>query len=119
VRMSVRWAWIALAAVSGGLIGVAEAKPPHNSANEYLLKLPENQRAAWLARTVGNWCVATEPFLMGVAQNGAGAGNAYWSFRCIEGGSFVVQLDPLGGGVAIDCETFKEDGGGKECFKRF
>jgi predicted DNA repair protein MutK len=110
------------AAVAAALLaagGVAAAKAVDNKMNDYLLKLPEEQRAAWLARTVGEWCIGTHPFPMGVAQTGAAAGNAYWSFTCAGAGSFVVQLDMLGHGVAIDCESFKAEGQGKACFKKF
>jgi hypothetical protein len=105
-----------MAMTAGSEIATAAQK---NAANEYLLRLKPEKRAAWLARTVGEWCIGTDPFEMGVSEAGPSAGNAYWSFRCINGGSYVVQLDPQGHGVTIDCETFKEDGAGKECFKKF
>lgn len=117
-----------LAAVGAAIVmaqfGVAGAAPPsskapNNKANDYLLKLSPDQQAAWLARTVGEWCIATEPFEMGVSDRGPSTGYAYWSFRCINGGSYVVQLEPGGHGIAIDCDSFKKNGAGKECFKKF
>jgi hypothetical protein len=119
------WEWGAAVASAivyaliGTVIGSADAAAPKNTANEYLLRLKPEARAAWFARTVGEWCIATEPFEMGVSETGPSTGNAYWSFRCVNGGSYVVQLDRAGHGVAIDCETFKKDGAGKECFKKF
>jgi hypothetical protein len=116
--------WVCGAAVAGAVLLAATghgqtAAPQKNAANEYLLHLAPSERAAWLARTTGEWCIATDPFEMGVSETGPSAGNAYWSFRCVNGGSYIVQLDPGGHGVAIDCETFKKDAAGKECFKKF
>lgn len=127
-----RVGWIAVGVLLGiGHVGAAAVAhkaaaqkavaptAPANPANERLLKMSPQDRAGWLARTVGQWCIATDPFLMGVAETGAAAGNAYWSFNCVGYGSFIVQLEPRGHGVTIDCATFKEQGGGKECFKKF
>lgn len=107
------------AAVIAAAAGVVAAKTPDNKMNDDLLKMPDNERAAWLARTVGEWCIGTHPFEMGVAQTGASAGNAYWSFSCLAGGSYVVQLDMTGHGVAIDCESFDRDAHGMKCFRKF
>ena len=107
------------AALFAATAGFAAAKTLDNKTNDFLLKLPENQRAAWLARAVGEWCVGSHPFEMGVAQTGASAGNAYWSFSCLGAGSFVVQLDMTGHGVAIDCNSFDADAHGMKCFKKF
>lgn len=106
-------------AITWAGVGSAGAAASKNAANEYLLRLSPEARAAWLARTVGEWCIGTEPFQMGVSEVGPSTGNAYWSFRCINGGSYIVQLDQGGHGVTIDCETFKKDAVGKECFKKF
>jgi len=111
---------IAAAAVFGMAAGAfAATKAIDNRSNAHLLKLPEEQRAAWLARAVGAWCIGTHPFEMGVAQTGSAAGNAYWSLTCAGAGSYVVQLNELGEALAIDCENFKAAGNGKECFKKF
>jgi len=115
------WSRLRAAATAAALIGVSsvQAQTPQNPVHESLLKMKPPERAAWLARTAGKWCVGTNPFLMGVSESGPSAGNAYWSFSCLGAGDYVVQIDPLSGGVAIDCESFKEAGGGKECFKKF
>ena len=98
------------------------ARPPArslNPANDQLLKLAPPGRAAALARAVGHWCIGTETFLMGIVAAGQGQGNAYWSLRCTDGSTWAVQIDPLGEITAIDCDSYKANGAGKECFKKF
>jgi hypothetical protein len=104
---------------TGGAATAAERTSARNPANDRLLKLSPPERAASLAHAVGNWCIGTEAFLMGVIDRGRGEGNAYWSLRCADGTAWAVQIDPLAEITAIDCETFKADGAGKECFKKF
>ena len=106
------------------LAGPLDAQPKQqsksrNPANDQLLKLPAPQRAAYLARAVGNWCIGTEAFLMGLVTSGSGEGNAYWSLRCADGATWVVQVDPLAEVTAIGCDDFKQVAPGKECFKKF
>ena len=90
-----------------------------NPASDKLEKLAPAERAGVLARAVGNWCIGTEAFLMGIEKAGAAKGNAYWSLRCADGKAWAVQIDPLAEITAIDCDAFKEVGAGKECFKKF
>ena len=106
------------------LAGAAAATPRQaattsNRANDKLLQLSPTDRAATLARAVGHWCIGTEAFPMGVESTGRAAGNAYWSLRCADGTAWAIQIDSLAAVTAIDCETFKENGGGKECFQKF
>ncbi len=89
------------------------------SANELERMKPAGARAARLAETVGFWCVGTETFLMGVADQGPEEGNAYWSVACLNGTSFAIQIDPLGRPVTIPCNVLADTGKGKECFKKF
>ena len=124
--MAIRCGWRAALAISATLLagtaaGVAQhpAKPV-NPVNDKLLKLAPAERAATLARAVGHWCIGTETFLMGVVTAaGRGKGNAYWSLRCADGSTWAVQIDPLAELTAIDCDSFKANGAGKECFKKF
>lgn len=102
----------------GGSAAQGAAKPV-NPANDKLLKLPPGERAARLAKAVGHWCIGTEAFEMGVVHSGPGEGNAYWSLRCADGSTWAIQIDPLAEVTAIDCDTYKENGAGKECFKKF
>ena len=114
---------IAALLTTGGAVGAAQqraAKPADaNPANEKLEKLSAPERTAVLSRAAPNWCIGTETFLMGIETAGAAKGNAYWSLRCVDGSTWAVQVDPLAGITVIDCDTFKEAGGGKECFKKF
>jgi hypothetical protein len=105
--------------LAAGVADAAQRASSPNPANDKLLKQRPAERAATLANAVGNWCIGTETFLMGVVASGTGAGNAYWSLRCADGTSWAVQIDPLAEVTAIDCESFKADGAGKECFKKF
>jgi hypothetical protein len=116
--------WMALAVAASLVAGPSHAARRHpvrpaNPANEKLLKLPPPERAAMLAKAVDHWCIGTEAFFMGVSTSGRGAGNAYWSLRCVDGSTWAVQIDPLTEVTAIDCASFKAAGGGKECFKKF
>jgi hypothetical protein len=101
----------------------AELVSPHsgslNPTNDELLKLPPPERAEKLARSVNQWCIGTEAFLMGEIGAGPGRGNAYWSLRCADGTEWAIQIDPEAGVSAIDCNTFKYAAPGKECFKQF
>lgn len=108
----------ALTAV-GGAGAAQRPAAPVNQASEKLEKMPPAERAGVLARAVGNWCIGTQTFLMGVVTDGPGAGNAYWSLRCVDGTAWAIQIDPLAEVTAIDCDTFKANGAGKECFKKF
>ena len=90
-----------------------------NPANDELLNLPPPERTEKLARSVSQWCIGTESFLMGVIGAGPGRGNAYWSLRCADGSEWAVQVDPEAGVTAIDCNTYKDAAPGKECFKQF
>lgn len=124
--MAMRSGWRAALAISATLLaGAAAGAARHpvksiNPANDKLLKLPPAERAATLAQAVGHWCIGTEAFPMGVVTaTGPGEGNAYWSLRCADGSAWAVQIDPLAEVTAIDCDSFKAAGGGKECFKKF
>ena len=105
--------------VAGGARAAQLPAQSTNAANAKLLKLAPAARAAELAKVVDHWCIGTETFLMGVIGAGRGAGNAYWSLRCADGSAWAVQVDPLGNVSAIDCDSYKAEGAGKECFKKF
>jgi len=104
--------------MAGAAVG-ATRQAAINKANDKLLQLSPPERAATLARAVGHWCIGTEAFPMGVESSGQAAGNAYWSLRCADGTAWAIQIDPLAAVTAIDCDTFKANGAGKECFKKF
>ena len=117
-RVSVLAVAIVLAIGTGAAQG-EKPRRPSNPANDALLKLGPPQRAEQLARAIDQWCIGTAAFPMGLATEGAGAGNAYWSLRCADGSAWAIQIDPRGDANAIDCASFKEAALGKECFKKF
>jgi len=90
-----------------------------NPANDELLNLPPPERTEKLARSVSQWCIGTESFLMGVIGAGPGRGNAYWSLRCADGTEWAIQVNPQAEVTAIDCAAYKDAAPGKECFKQF
>lgn len=118
----VRTLAISVILVSGAAAAQSQLQPgnpPLNPTNDDLVRLAPPERAARLAAAVGNWCIGTETFLMGVLTSDPGAGNAYWSLRCADGGTWAVQVDKYGAVTAIDCASFNTVAVGKECFKKF
>jgi hypothetical protein len=114
-----RFGWGAAILVAAGIAGAAAAAAPHNDVSESIERMKPGERAAHLAQIVGFWCIGTETFLMGVADQGPEAGNAYWSVACLNGASYAIQIDPLGRPVTIPCNVLADTGKGKECFKKF
>jgi hypothetical protein len=90
-----------------------------NSRNDRLLAMSEAQRAQALGNSFHRGCVGVEAFPMGVTAGGRAKGYAYWSFRCKNGKSYVVQIPPNVKSPMIvgDCSVL--NGTGKECFKKF
>lgn len=107
--------FLALMAVWGA--GAQGAGSSANPTNDRLLSLPAAEQAQTLAHNVGNGCVGTEAFPMGVTATGQAKGFAYWSVRCKDGRSFAIQIAPSAHFVVVDCRVLKENG--KECFKKF
>ena len=90
-----------------------------NPTNDRLLTMPEEQRAQALGNSFRHGCVGVEAFPMGVTASGRARGTAYWSVRCKNGKSYVVQIAPDKKGTAVvaDCKVLQ--GTGRECFKKF
>jgi hypothetical protein len=90
-----------------------------NSRNDRLLAAPEAQRAQALGNSFHRGCVGLEAFPMGVTASGRAKGFAYWSVRCKNGKSYVVQIPPnvKSPMIVADCSVLS--GTGKECFKKF
>lgn len=100
-------------------LGAAQTGPIENTFNADLLKLAPEARAAKLAQYLGNFCIGTKPFAMGVTKDGPAKGYAYWSLECAGGKSYAIQIAPDGKGVAIECSELKNQGEGRECYKTF
>src|SRR5437867_5036539 len=101
----------ALIAAAPGTAAIgADAK---NATNERLLAAPPDQQAQALTTGIKG-CTGTSAFPMGVTASGKAKGYAYWSVRCQDGRSFVVQIAPDAKGTATiaDCQALQ--GTGKE-----
>src|SRR5262245_3576154 len=97
--------------------GSAQAAGSGNPIHDRLLSLPPKEQAQTIGKNVGNDCVGTAAFPMGVVNTTKLKGLAYWSVRCKDGRSFAIQIAPNAETYVIDCRTLKANG--KECFKKF
>jgi hypothetical protein len=113
------WCWASGAPASAAQAPPTSAAAALNPYNEQLMRMPPAQQAAKLATFVGATCIGTRPFLMGVTGQGRAKGYAYWSLECAGSNSYMIQIDPDGGGAAIDCRTLRISGEGRECYKTF
>ena len=106
-----------LAAGSGS--AAVRAAGSGNLMNDRLLALPPARQAQALGNSCRRGCVGVSAFPMGVTATGKGKGNAYWSVRCKNGKSYVVQIAPdkKGTEIVADCKVLQ--GTGRECFKKF
>jgi hypothetical protein len=118
-RGGVVLAAVILAWLGGGTLGAAQTATAENKFNADLLKLAPDARAAKLALYLGNFCIGTKPFAMGVTKEGPAKGYAYWSLECAGGKSYAIQIAPNGKGAAIECSELKSQGEGRECYKTF
>ncbi len=108
----------ALVATGMGWSG-ARAAGSANPRNDRLSAMPEAQRAQALGNSFRRGCVGVEAFPMGMTASGRAKGYAYWSVRCQNGKSYVVQIPPSVKSPIIveDCSVL--EGTGHECFKKF
>lgn len=97
----------------------AQAAGSGNPRNDRLLAMPGPQQAKALGNSFHKGCVGVAAFPMGVTTTGRAKGYAYWSVRCKDGKSYVVQIPPRVKAPAIvaDCQVLQ--GTGRECFKKF
>ena len=110
---------VGAAQVAPGSTASAPVAPSENVYNDQLMQLTPEQRAARLARFIGGTCIGSSPFLMGVTKAGKAKGYAYWSLQCAGDTTYMIQLAPDGEVAAMDCTTLKQNGGGRECYKKF
>ena len=108
----------ALLIVGAGWSGL-QAAGSGNLRNDRLLAAPEARRAQALGNSFHRGCVGVEAFPMGVTASGRAKGYAYWSVRCKNGKSYVVQIPPNVKSPMIVAECSVLNGTGKECFKKF
>jgi hypothetical protein len=101
-----------IATGSGGALAAGSGNP----VNDRLLSLSPAEQARTIAENVGQGCVGTSAFPMGVVSTNKWKALAYWSVRCQDGRSFAIQIAPNAHIEVIDCQTLQANG--KECFKK-
>jgi len=113
--------FLVAAALVATAMGWSEARGAGsgNPRNDRLLAAPEAQRAQALGNSFHRGCVGIEAFPMGITPNGRAKGYAYWSVRCKNGKSYVVQIPPNVKSPADEADCRVLQGTGKECFKKF
>ena len=87
-----------------------------NPVHDRLLTLPPAAQAQMLAKNVGQRCVGTAAFAMGVVNTAKSKSLAYWSLQCKDGRSFAIQIAPNAEAFVVDCRVLQANG--KECFKK-
>ena len=110
---------LAAALFTAGANWAAGAAGSGNPTNDRLLAMSEAQQAQALGNILRRGCVGVEAFPMGVTASGRAKGYAYWSVRCKNGKSYVVQIPPSikSPMIVADCSVL--NGTGRECFKKF
>jgi hypothetical protein len=110
---------LAAVVVAGAAWTAAGAAGSGNPRNDRLLAMPPAQVAQALGNSFRRGCVGVEAFPMGVTTSGRAKGYAYWSVRCKNGKSYIVQIPPNTKTAPIveDCAVLQ--GTGRECFKKF
>jgi hypothetical protein len=96
----------------------SETTPSRNLANDRLRSLPRGQQATVLGKVVGEGCVGTSAFFMGIGDKGFGKDKAFWSIRCRNGKTYEVEINPdsTGSTGVLECSVLKTITG-TECFK--
>ena len=111
--------WRALVLLAASIavgFGGARAADSGNPIHDHLLSLPPAEQAKTLAQNVGQGCIGTVAFPMGVVSTNKWKSLAYWSVRCKDGRSFAIQIAPNAQIFVIDCRMLQANG--KECFKK-
>ncbi|HUC10579.1 MAG TPA: hypothetical protein VL985_09165 [Stellaceae bacterium] len=111
---------LAAVIVAAGMVRTpAGAAGSSNPRNDRLLAMTEAQQAEALSRSFRHGCVGVAAFPMGMTEIGRAKGYAYWSVRCKNGRSYVVQIPPniRTPAIVADCKVLQ--GTGRECFKKF
>jgi hypothetical protein len=96
----------------------SETTPSRNLASDRLRSLSSGQQAAALGKAVGEGCVGTSAFFMGIGDKGFGKDKAFWSIRCRDGKTYAVEINPdsTGSTNVLECSVLKTVTG-TACFK--
>lgn len=96
----------------------AEKRMRHtgNAAQDMLIAYTESEQAAFLGMAVGEGCVGTQAFFMGMDHKN----DAFWSLRCADGQSYGVEIHPdsTGSTQVLECSILKAVAG-TDCFTKF
>ena len=99
---------------SGGALALGSGNP----INDSLLATSRDRQQTALANSMGNGCIGISAFPMGVTRIlGPAKGLAYWSIRCKDGRSFVVQIALDGKAMFADCRLLQDTA--TPCFRKF
>ncbi len=127
VALVLTGAWIAhiaaLAPVTAvrGTVALAPPRPDvpstGNRANDRLADLPSTEQALVLGKKIGQGCVGTVAYPMGIGHRDADRGDAYWSVKCADGKAYAIALHPdqEGSASVLGCDAM--DSAGMPCFK--
>jgi hypothetical protein len=88
-----------------------------NGANDYLLSVTPKIQVATLAKAVGANCRGQMAFYMGIGKSGMSEDKGFWSIRCADGRSFLVQVNPDGTSQVLECAALKALNAGT-CLKK-
>jgi hypothetical protein len=89
--------------VAAALVILCTTAYAENGAHAYLLSVSPKQQAATLGKVVGDGCVGTKAFNMGIGSTNIGN----WSVKCADGRSFVVGANPDGTSKVLECSVYK------------
>jgi hypothetical protein len=77
-----------------------------NPAHDILLTLSPSDQATSLGKSIGEGCVGSYAFFMGMARD---TKNVFWSVRCTNGKSYEVMISPdaTGSTQVLECEVLQ------------
>jgi hypothetical protein len=96
-----------------------------NGANDYLMTLTPKGRAEMLGKVIGDGCKGKTVFYMGSMDDSAHEHpplsghehDAFWSARCTNGKSYMVEVHPTGDGQILECSALEALHAG-HCFQK-
>ena len=91
------------------------AQGGENRANDFLLAQTELARAMRLGGVVGEGCYPDRVFYGGMGARGVARDQGFWSVRCSNGRSYMVDVRPDGTSNVLSCAVLEAFRAGR-CF---